>query len=98
MKGIVGEQILRSATAKVLAEVVHEQPRIQINSSNLVVPSGPLFQFLIPHIDAGKAIELQTLAYKYERGEIPKCDLLSHMEGIMGKQILRSAEAIAREQ
>jgi hypothetical protein len=45
---------------------VHEQPRIQINSSDLMLPFNQLFDFLIPHIDAGKAIELQTLAYKYE--------------------------------
>ncbi|GAU40118.1 hypothetical protein TSUD_389680 [Trifolium subterraneum] len=45
---------------------VHEQPRIQINSSKLVVPSGPPFQSLDPHIDAGKATELQILAYKYK--------------------------------
>ncbi|GAU40027.1 hypothetical protein TSUD_258200 [Trifolium subterraneum] len=104
MKGIVGEQILRSATAKLLAEkfnlhvTVHEQPRTQIKSSNWVVPSGPLFRLLMPHIDAGKAIEIQTLAYKYERGEIPKCEIRSLMEGIMGEQIFRSAVAKAREQ
>jgi hypothetical protein len=101
MKRIVGEQIVKSTTTKVMAEkfnlhvTVHEQPRIQINSSNPVVLSNQLFHFLIPHIDASKAIELQTLAHKYERGKIPKCDLFPLMEDIVGKQILRSAVAKA---
>ncbi|WJX59502.1 hypothetical protein P8452_44815 [Trifolium repens] len=105
MEGIVGEPILRSAAAKVLEQkfnlqvTVHEQPRIQINSSDLVVPFSQLFDFLIPHIDAGKAIELQTLAYKYERGEkSPNCDLLPLMKGIVGEQVLRSAAVKALEQ
>ncbi|KAK2431671.1 hypothetical protein QL285_029871 [Trifolium repens] len=99
MKVIVGEQILKSTTVKVMEEkfnlhvTVHEQPRIQINSSDLLVPINQLFHFLFPHIDASKAIELQTLAYEYEGGKIPKCDLLSRMEDIVGKQILRSAVA-----
>ncbi|GAU40049.1 hypothetical protein TSUD_258420 [Trifolium subterraneum] len=70
MKGILGDQYLRSITAiakqqkKNLLVPVNEQPRTQIISSEL--PFEQLFPFLISHLDPDKAIELEAFFDKYK--------------------------------
>lgn len=48
-----------------LQVTVSEQPSTQINSTKSV-PYDLMLPFLIPHLDAGKAVELQTLPDKYK--------------------------------
>ncbi|XP_045828781.1 uncharacterized protein LOC123920546 isoform X2 [Trifolium pratense] len=103
MKGIVGEEKLRSVEAKLkqqktnLLVPVNEQPRVQIDSSERVLPFDQLFPFLISHIDPDKAIGLQTLFDKYKRGEISEHTFVPLMKGILGDQMLRSATAKVKQ-
>ncbi|MCH97633.1 transcription initiation factor TFIID subunit 4b-like, partial [Trifolium medium] len=90
MRGILGDQMLRSFTAKVkqrkrnLLVPVNKQPRTEINSGELVLPFDQLFPFLISHIDLDKGIELEVFFDKYKRGEIPKHTFESFMKRHFG--------------
>ncbi|CAJ2634001.1 unnamed protein product [Trifolium pratense] len=99
MTGILGEQIFKSASAKVkqlksnLQVTVNERPRSQINSSKPVVRFNQLFRLLAPQIDLDKTIDLYFLGEKYQRGEIPKCNIIPLMKGIVGEPAFKSAAA-----
>ncbi|XP_045828747.1 uncharacterized protein LOC123920527 isoform X1 [Trifolium pratense] len=103
MKGIVGEEKLRSVEAILkqqktnLLVPVNEHPRVQINSSERVLRFDQLFPFLISHIDPDKAIGLQTLFDKYKRGQIGEHTFVPFMKGILGEQMLRSAKVKQRK-
>ncbi|CAJ2633986.1 unnamed protein product [Trifolium pratense] len=103
MKGIVGEEKLRSVEAILkqqktnLLVPVNEHPRVQINSSERVLPFDQLFPFLISDIDPDKAIGLQTLFDKYKRGQIGEHTFVPFMKGILGEQMLRSAKVKQRK-
>ncbi|XP_045828761.1 uncharacterized protein LOC123920532 [Trifolium pratense] len=104
MKGILGDQMLRSVTAKVkqkkrnLLVPVNKQPRTEINSDELVLPFYQLFPLLISHIDPDKAIELEAFFDKYKRGEIAEHTFEALMKGILGEQMLILATAKLKQQ
>ncbi|CAJ2633984.1 unnamed protein product [Trifolium pratense] len=104
MKGIAGEEKLKSAEAKLkqqkryLPVTVNEQPRTQINFTMPVMPYDQMFPFLFPEIHNDKAKEIQALFDKYKRGEIPNYDFVSLMKGIAGEEKLKSAEAKLKQQ
>lgn len=80
-----------------LQVTVSEQPSTQINSTKSV-PYDLMLPFLIPHLDAGKAVELQTLPDKYKRDEIPRHTIIPLMKDIVGEQLLRSAATKVEQQ
>ncbi|WJX59477.1 hypothetical protein P8452_44791 [Trifolium repens] len=104
LKGIAGEEKLRSVEAKMkqhkinLLVPVNEQPRTQINSSEQVLPFDQLFPFLISLIEPDKAIRLQTLFDQYKRGEIGEHTFVPNMKGILGDQMLISATRKVEQQ
>jgi len=61
----VEKQLLVQQQMTNLQVTVNEQPSTQINSIK-PVPYDLMLPFLIPHIDADKAVELQTLLDKYK--------------------------------
>ncbi|WJX11550.1 hypothetical protein P8452_02152 [Trifolium repens] len=97
LKGIVGEEMLRSAEETLkqqksnLPVTVNEQPSKRVTFDQR-------YGFLISQMDADKADEFKTLAQKYKRGEIPKYEFGPLMKGIVGEEMLRSAEATLKQQ
>ncbi|XP_045828772.1 uncharacterized protein LOC123920536 [Trifolium pratense] len=102
MTGILGEQIFKSAAAKVKQPKsnlqVNEQPGTQINSSDTGVTFYQLFHLLAPQIGIEKTIDLYVLGEKYKRGEIPKSDVIPLMKGIVGKPAFKLAGDILLRQ
>ncbi|PNX90644.1 transcription initiation factor TFIID subunit 4b-like protein, partial [Trifolium pratense] len=102
MTCILGEQIFKSAAAKVKQLKsnlqVNEQPGIQINSSDPGVTFNQLFHLLAPQIGIERTIDLYFLGDKYQRGEIPMTDFLPLIKGIVGKQAFKlAAETLLRQ-
>ncbi|KAK2377847.1 transcription initiation factor TFIID subunit 4b [Trifolium repens] len=105
MKHILGEQMLRSAVAKLqehekrnLHVTTNEQSRTEIPSFKSLVPFVDLFRFLIPQIGLDKAIKIQTLVLEYQRGEIARNNFYPLMAQIVGEEMLLSAVATLLEE